>query len=1233
MQLPFFITLVELVIGIPKMFTKNKSILLLFFLTTICFATNIDLRISEFMASHATIQPDTLFGEYPDWIEIYNGGNDIPLSSIYLSDDSSNPHKWKSTESGTLRTGEYAIFWADGNDSLNHTSFKLSSAGEFISISTLEHSFLDSVTYPLQITDVSYGRSSSNSWTYFAVPTIGNSNSAMEIVTKDYTASPPQFSNSGGIYSGSEMVSLSAPNGGNIYYTLNSSTPTLSSTKYTSPISMSTTTVIRARVFRDNHLPSSVITQTYLVDEDISLPVISIVTDSANLWDDYTGIYTIGKNGISNYGFTANYVRRWERGANIQYLDTTKGGKSFSADCGLSIAGERRHMYQKSLKVNFKDNYGVESIEGLLFSNKNTKKFRSFFIRHGGFPDYQNTMFKDGFLQTLVGTNMNVDWMGYKPSVLYLNSQYWGLYNLREKMDENYLASTYGIDPNNVDIIENQTSVANGDNIAYKELMNYAENCDPKSDEAYQYFVNNIDIASYFDYSVAQMFLGNMDWPGNNIRVWREKKEGAKWRWLFIDIDVALGTWEPLTHNMLEHSLAENSDVWWNPPQSTLLLRKVLGNTKLRDRFIQTYSTHLNITFNPIKTVALLDSMQVNIEAEMPHHISRWQDCDAKDVPSGEGCVVSSMEDWHTNVDEMRTYLQNRTIYVSQHINNYFELDGTVSANFSVNETRGKILINGVDLKGNFDSLKLYKNIPLTLQIIPNAGWKYWVDGVLFNGGDSATVSFSSDTTLAVKFFSDTVVSILPDTIIADTTLLKAESPFVLTEDLVVLEGAILTIQQGVEILLNSNSDIFIYGEIIAIGKVDDSICFMPNYRSDIKSWNSLKLINSQYSEFDYVRIIDGSSQANNSVTASFEANNSKFTMNHSFISGEMQPVIVWNSFSSFKNTTFECESTCDFVNAKGGYPIIDSCTFIGNEAVDTDAIDYDGVDSGKIINSTISNYLGGNSDAIDLGEGSKNVLVENNFINNCTDKGVSIGQGAEAIINNNFIINCSMGVGVKDSLSYGKIYNTTFWDIDYGVASFEKNPGNGGGKAEVINTIFSNINNEGCYVDSNSTLLVTYSIFEKDFISGVGNIKGTPTFINAAQNNFNLSSKSIGVNRGSPNLPKDSDGSNSDIGAYLFFEENTTIKIPNDDFVPLSYNSSGRVITFRYELTSDDPQNLVARVFNAKGQLLKKKQEVNVNAGVHSLELNLLGFGFGIYLFQVHSDEFTKIYKIAVFK
>ena len=221
-------------------------------------------------------------------------------------------------------------------------------------------------------------------------------------------------------------------------------------------------------------------------------------------------------------------------------------------------------------------------------------------------------------------------------------------------------------------------------------------------------------------------------------------------------------------------------------------------------------------------------------------------------------------------------------------------------------------------------------------------------------------------------------------------------------------------------------------------------------------------------------------------------------------LTNHSNPVYAEHSQIALTNSTLHSDITGDLINVRHGSGLIDGCTFIGNDQPDTDAIDYDVVDDGVVRNSVINSFYGFNSDGIDLGEGSFNTLIESCLIHHCTDKGISIGQASTAVIQDMTIGHCALGVAVKDQ-GGAEIDHTTFYANQYGVSVYEKNPGMGGGDAVVTNSIFSNTSHSPVFVDSLSTALVAYALYDSDTLAYESVLEANPLFVDPDGYDFTL--------------------------------------------------------------------------------------------------------------------------------
>lgn len=1112
--------------------------------------------INEFLARNGRTIPDTEFDEYSDWIELFNVSNDnVDLSGYYLSDDSSFLQKWKFPPGTVIESKDYLIIWADGRGK-RHTNFKLNSDGEQILLSDSEGNMIDSIYYDTQYKDISFGRAPDNhdNLVYFPAPTFGKSNSTFYTVSNQ-KADEPSVSKKGGIYNSAQTIQFySSHSNYEVRYTLDGSVPTHESTIYSSPLYIGSTSVVTARVFADDYLPSDPVYNTYIFNENIDLPVVSIITDPDNFWDDEYGIYTVGNNGLYMWGITANYWQQWERPIHFEFFEY--GERVVKMDAGIAINGARRNMLQKSFRIFARGRYGDNSIDYKLFDDKSIESFSSIILRNGGFPEFYYTMFKDGMLQSLISSNMDIDYQSYKPAVLLVNGEYWGIYNIREKQNEEYLEANHGIDPDSVDILEANAKVIEGDAEDYNNLIKFIEENDLSAENNYEYIKTKIDIDEYLNYQIAQIYIANYDWPANNIKYWRPRTTDGKWRWLLFDIDAGTSVWADFDHNTLEHATALNSTQWMNPPWSTFLFRKLLESTEFRNEFIQRSCAHINSTFNYERFSGYIAGYKYTIENEINSHIARWSEgCDFSKPEMADGCVFSSKANWNDNVERVRRFAENRPEYMIQNIKDKFVLDDIVKLELKSNyENAATYYIEGVKLLNELDG-NYFKNIPLRIKVVPNSGYNFvgW-EGIKESIEDSIEITLTENSNL-IAIFEPSGGSIVPGVINSHVVLKKNDSPFLVTSDVEVKQGAVLEIQPGVELLMDQSVNLLVEGTLRMLGSEDDPINIRPNISEGVDKWGAI-IINGGEAQLEYVNL-SGATHGTHPVNhkAAISSYNSNLTLDFVFMDNVEFPVFVQYGNTTITNSFIHSTVICDLINIKYGTATVENCVLRGDDAPDTDAIDYDEIIDGIIRGNKIYNFLGENCDGIDLGEGCNNILIEDNMIFDCSDKGISIGQASTGIIRNNIIGNCNLGVGIKDQDSYALIEGTTFYKNGIAVSCFEKNLGAGGGSADVLNTIFFESEISSVFTDEFSSISVTYSLSDTDLLDGTGNIYDDPGFVNAEMRNFNLLPDSPCIDTGDPQYT-DEDGSRSNIGAEIP-DENTTGELQNIVLNEINYNSS----------------------------------------------------------------------------
>ena len=730
------------------------------------------LVINEVMASNATTIADE-DGDYEDWIEIYNYGDEpINLKGFGLSDDYDNPFRWVFPDV-SIEPGGFLLVWASGKDRINpkeqlHTNFSISSTGEELLLSHFEGEIIDEIPPTNIPTDISYGRNPDRleELFYFNNPTPGLPNTTTfyrGILEKVDFSYPPGF------YSDTVFLELSHPDPhAVIFYTLDGSIPDTNSIKYTSPIiitdrsdeenqhSMIPTnyisgyrgwiapsnkvakmTPVRAKAFASGFISNKNNSGSYFVfpekNQRYSLDVISIITDPNNLFSDSIGIYVPGVNYSEGNDGSGNYTQRgdeWERTGSFELFGDSLLLKQF---IGLRIhGGFSRRFPQKSFRLYARNEYGESRFNYNIFTDSPYESYNRLLLRNSG-NDWNFTMFRDAAAQSLVG-HFNLDIQAYRPTVVFINGEYWGIKNIRERYDKHYLERVYSVDPDNIDLLTGRRSVIEGDNAHYNNLINYLITNDMADDNHYSVVNRKMDIDNFIDYYSAQIFYANNDWPHSNIDFWRlkvphdpnaPKGHDGRWRWLLYDVDRSLGYSTNFRFNMLEWLTTElnprNNAEWPN-----LLLRNLLDNESFKYEFINRISGHLNTAFKPSRVHNILDSLKAIIKPEIGEHIERW----------GHPLTINV---WNTNVQVMYTNATRRPEFVRQHIREHFNIEKDIEVRLNVDDQeKGFIRINTIDVNPSTPGVPedtypwtgiYFHGIPVEIEAKPHFGYAFshWV--------------------------------------------------------------------------------------------------------------------------------------------------------------------------------------------------------------------------------------------------------------------------------------------------------------------------------------------------------------------------------------------------------------------------------------------------------------------------------------------------------------------------
>tara|TARA_B100000575_G_scaffold94823_1_gene75563 strand:+ start:1371 stop:3704 length:2334 start_codon:yes stop_codon:yes gene_type:complete len=681
---------------------KKFIVLYILFFFTFLNSNSQNIIINEIMSSNESSILDK-DGDSSDWLEIYNSSNQIlNLENFSISDDIKSLDKWK-FPSIEIYPQNFLLIFCSGKDILDinelHTSFKINQSGEQLFLVNNKKQIISSTPAVYIPKNQSFGSviDGDSIRDFFIKPSPGSSNTL---------SNPIYFSHSSGFYSTDfHLELLSNVKNNQIYYTIDGSIPNHKSLLYNNPIlitnnnnyniSLIPTTVmdgpdrineyiwqlpknipkvsiIRFASFKNDTIQTPVYSNTYFVGDKYksrySFPILSLITDSVNLFDYETGIYIPGKT-FDEEGFgwwpSGNYHNRgydWERDVYISYFDKERL-IGFETDAGMRIRGYGSAVFpQKSLNIYFREEYNFDKINYPIFSNENPIFYKRLILRNSG-NDFLSTHFRDALLQDLLKP-LNLETQHFAPSVVFINGEYWGLHNIREKYDKYYFKYRFDIDEENLNLISYcgyEVEEGSADN--YFEIENFVYENDISIDENYNFLKNEIDIENFIDFIISEIYYANYDWPCNNYKIWKTNDENSKWRFLIYDLDWSFGYNERSSYNTpsLEHATYV-SDGWPHCGCSNIFFRKMLENNEFQDQFLDKFLYHLKNTFDSELLINKINEYKTLFESEIEEHINRWG-------------YPRSISNWIMSIEDLKFFAVNRPCFMKKNIMNYFNLE------------------------------------------------------------------------------------------------------------------------------------------------------------------------------------------------------------------------------------------------------------------------------------------------------------------------------------------------------------------------------------------------------------------------------------------------------------------------------------------------------------------------------------------------------------------------------
>lgn len=615
----------------------KKIVLCLLFLLFGAMSCVAKVKINEVMPCNLSTIMETDNYNFSGYIEFSNeGGNDVNLKGYTLvhykkgTNKTTEKWSWKINSDFKVRANSFSLLWTDETELQNHVPYKLDADGGYLLLKK-DAALIDSFAYGKQGPHISFGLKGGVAG--YMIPSPGAEN--FSAFVKNVRCQAPVFSEKGGLKNKKFEISLSCPtSGATIYYTTDGSEPNTNSTVYASAIPIRKNTNVRAVAYADGLLPSVIETNSYVYQEsehatcgNMNLPIVSITVDRRFLYDDSIGMYVVGKNGIPGekrcISTKANYNRDWKRPVNFEFF--VNGDQVLSQEVEAAVEGGcSRGNSVKSLSIKASKKTGSNELGYHFFQIKPDMTHQTVYVRNGGTANTY-VKFRDGLMHTLA-IPMNIDYQAYQPVVYFINGRYTGLQALMERANADYLKANYGLDEEEVDLV-NISDVtgpvaSKGSLDAYNELVAFLESGDNKTEEFYNEACKRIDMDEYIDYQILEQFIVNVDWPGNNAKLWRERKDGSRFRWIAFDLDYGLGIQNGSSDavsdkNYIRWCRGEGKTSWANgEPWMVTIFKNLSDNPLFNKKFTTKYLIHLSATFSEERINAVVDSVASLVEHE-----------------------------------------------------------------------------------------------------------------------------------------------------------------------------------------------------------------------------------------------------------------------------------------------------------------------------------------------------------------------------------------------------------------------------------------------------------------------------------------------------------------------------------------------------------------------------------------------------------------------------------------
>lgn len=661
-----------------------------------------ELIINELMQSNIDCIMDDL-KEFPDsWVELYNAGSESVNLSDYALSVSPKEKKAYKLPSRTVSPGQYVVVYCDKEEKDLHASFRLESGKDGELYLWKNGTIIEQYTgmKKMPAPNVAYGRETdgADTWGYQLTPTPGRSNCGK---TSNEILGDPVFSKAGHVAKTSFALELTlpddAPAGTQIRYTLDGTEPNANSTLYTGALAINNTKTVRAALFKDGAITPRSVTNSYIfLGRDMTLPVVSLVTDRNYFYSDNLGIYNEKNNG-------ENARNDWRRPVNMEVFRQPEQESVVNQLCETRVkGGASRGAALKSLVMYANKRFGTKRFVHEFFKDDAPEltEWKSIELRNAG-NDFDYLYLRDALIQRNMGRRADLDWQPWQPAIVMINGEYKGILNIRPRSNEDYVYTFYdGLE--DVTVVENWWELKEGEQSQLDAFKAFYE----AHGHTYEEFDAVMDVSEFCNLMIVESFHNNVDFPGNNIEMWRPIADGGRWRWIVKDTDFGMGLYDrPFNYKYLDWLYDPNFDQnnnWANKYEHTRLFRRLMDIDRFKNMFIDRCAVYMGDFLNGTVLASDLDEMTAVIRSEYKHHRKLFNE-------------------WWPNYDEevtkAKNWARNRTTFFYNHLAERLKLGKAVPVTIDRERSDNlKITVNDVPLSGRSFDGSFFAGRKLTLK-------------------------------------------------------------------------------------------------------------------------------------------------------------------------------------------------------------------------------------------------------------------------------------------------------------------------------------------------------------------------------------------------------------------------------------------------------------------------------------------------------------------------------------